>query len=62
MATCYCCDDQITVDGRTCEFFDCYYDFNLLWLVTVTVCQYQCGADRIVTRRYLRILFFCKEL
>ena len=57
-----CCDDSITDGGQDCVWILDYYDLNILWLVTVTVCVYQCGFRRITTQRWLRILFWCKRL
>lgn len=59
---CFCCDDTITVNDQICKYFDCYYEVNILWLFTITVCQYKCPDGRITTRRWRRILWWCKKL
>ena len=58
----YGCEDSVTENGMECEYVDCYYELNILWLTTITVCQYRCGPNRITTRRWRRFLFWCWRL
>jgi len=60
--SCYCCEDSITVDGKTCEYTGCYYQVNILWLYTITVCEYDCGDGHRTTRKWRRFLWWCKSL
>jgi hypothetical protein len=58
----YCCEDSIQVGDQECEWILDYYDLNILWLYTITVCVYQCPNFRITTQRWRRFLFWCKRL
>ncbi len=59
---CYCCEETVPDGDEECEYFDCYYDLNILWIYTITVCQYRCGSTRVFTQRWRRFLWWCKRI